>query len=325
MNKKIIIIGSSSFSGSWLVKELIQKRFEVTGISRSKLQKEFIFFNEKKYSFHQLDINKHFKQITKLIDKIRPKIIVNFAAQSFVRTSWDSPEDWFRTNTYSSIKLANYLKDKKFLKKFIQISTPEIYGNMSNFKKNSYHSPTTPYALSKSSFDKFLELLFYKFKFPVIFIRSANVYGEGQQLYRIIPKAIINIKKNKKLFLSDSGEIYRSFIHIEDNSKLILRIINKGKLGLAYHPSTNKLISLKTLSKIICKNLNSNYSKHVRLTSKITTKDKYYNIFSQKELNQLKFKRKFINIETGIVRVIKWIDKNWNKFKNQKLEYVHKK
>ena len=81
MNKKLIIIGSSSFSGSWLVKELIQKRFEVTGISRSKLQKEFIFFNEKKYSFHQLDINKHFKQITKLIDKIRPKIIVNFAAQ----------------------------------------------------------------------------------------------------------------------------------------------------------------------------------------------------------------------------------------------------
>lgn len=325
MNKKIIIIGSSSFSGSWLVKELIKNKFNVIGISRSKIKREFLFFNKKSYKFHQLDINKHFNKIARLIDKIKPKIIVNFAAQSFVRTSWETPEDWFKTNTYSSIKLANYLKDKKYLKKFIQISTPEIYGNINNFKKNSYHLPTTPYALSKSSFDKFLELLFNKYNFPVIFVRSANVYGEGQQLYRIIPKAIINIKNNKKIFLNDRGEVYRSFIHIEDNSKLILRIINKGKLGSSYHPSTNKIISLKSLLKIICKNLNSNYSKHVRLTSKITTKDKYYNIFSQKELNQIKFKRKFINIETGIIRVIKWINKNWNKFKNQKLEYVHKK
>ena len=325
MNKKIIIIGSSSFSGSWLVKELIKNKFNVIGISRSKIKREFLFFNKKSYKFHQLDINKHFNKIARLIDKIKPKIIVNFAAQSFVRTSWETPEDWFKTNTYSSIKLANYLKDKKYLKKFIQISTPEIYGNINNFKKNSYHLPTTPYALSKSSFDKFLELLFNKYNFPVIFVRSANVYGEGQQLYRIIPKAIINIKNNKKIFLNDRGEVYRSFIHIEDNSKLILRIINKGKLGSSYHPSTNKIISLKSLLKIICKNLNSNYSKHVRLTSKITTKDKYYNIFSQKELNQIKFKRKFINIETGIIRVIKWINENWNKFKNQKLEYVQKK
>tara|TARA_Y100000591_G_C21833555_1_gene701104 strand:+ start:1123 stop:2100 length:978 start_codon:yes stop_codon:yes gene_type:complete len=325
MSKKIIVIGSSSFSGSWMVKELIKNKFNVTGISRSKIKREFLFFNEKEYNFHQLDINKQFKKITNLIDKIRPSIIINFAAQSFVRTSWETPEDWFKTNTYSSIKLANYLKDKKFLKKFIQISTPEIYGNISNFRNNSYHSPTTPYALSKSSFDKFLTLLFNKYKFPVIFVRSANVYGEGQQLYRIIPKAIIKIKNNEKLFLNDKGEIYRSFIHIEDNSKIILKIINKGKLGSVYHPSTNNLISLKILAKIICKNLNSSYSKHIRLTSKVTTRDKYYNIFSKKELNQLKFKKRFIDIETGIIRVIEWINSNWKKFSNQKLEYIHKK
>ena len=242
-----------------------------------------------------------------------------------MRTSWDNPEDWFRTNTFSSIKLANSLKDKKFIKKFIQISTPEVYGNINNFKKNSEHFPTTPYALSKSSFDKFLQLLFKKYKFPVIFIRSANVFGEGQQLYRIIPKAIIRIKSGKKLFLNDRGEIYRSFIHIEDNSKLILNIIRKGRLGSVYHPSTDKLVSLKALAKIICTNLNSSYSKHVRLISKVTTTDKYYNIFSRKELKQLKFNKKFIDIETGIIRVIKWININWKNFKSQNLEYVHKK
>ena len=62
MNKKVFVIGSSSFSGSWFVKTLIENKFNVTGISRSKIKKEFLFFYEKKYNFFQLDLNKNFSQ-----------------------------------------------------------------------------------------------------------------------------------------------------------------------------------------------------------------------------------------------------------------------
>ena len=128
-------------------------------------------------------------------------------------------------------------------------------------------------------------MLIKKYKFPAIFVRSANVYGEGQQLYRIIPKAIIKIKKKEKLYLNDMGEVYRSFIHISDNSEFILQIIKKGKIGKVYHPSTDKLISLKKLAQIICKKLNSDFKHSVVLKNK-TTDDKYYNIYSIKELKK---------------------------------------
>ena len=325
MTKTVIIIGSSSFSGSWLAKEMLEKDYKVIGISRSKIKKEFNFIKSKKFIFYKIDINKNFKKMTKVFEKYKPNIIVNFAAQSFVRTSWDNPTDWFKTNTLSSIKIAEYLKSKKYLKKFIQISTPEIYGNIKNLQRSKNFDPTTPYALSKLSFDLYLKLLIDKYNFPVIFIRSANVYGEGQQLYRIIPKAIIKIKKKEKFFLNDKGEIYRSFIHISDNSKFIIGVINKGKIGLAYHPSTNKLLSLKKILNIICKKLNAKYKQLVVLKNNKTTKDKYYKIYNKKELSDLKLQIKFIDIEVGVEKTIEWININWKFFKKQKLEYVHKK
>ncbi len=325
MKKTLIVIGSSSFSGSWFVKKMIEKNFKVIGLSRSKIKKEYNFINSKKFIFYKIDLNKDFKKMIKIIEKNKPSIIVNFAAQSFVRTSWDTPEDWFKTNTLSSIKLAHYLKNKKFLKKFIQISTPEIYGNISNFTNNSNYNPTTPYALSKLSFDLYLKMLIRKYKFPAIFIRSANVYGEGQQLYRIIPKAIIKIKKKEKLFLNDMGEVYRSFIHISDNSDLIFQAIKKGKVGAVYHPSTNKLISLKKLALIICKKLNSDFKHSIILKKNKTTDDKYYNIYSNKELKELNFKSNFISVESGVDRTIDWINKNWKIFKKSNLEYKHRK
>ena len=320
-----MIIGSSSFSGSWMAKVMLEKNFRVIGISRSRIKKKFNFINSKKYIFYKIDINKDFNKMTKLFNKYKPNIIVNFAAQSFVRTSWDSPLDWFKTNTLSSIKLVEYLKNKKYLKKFIQISTPEIYGNIKNFKRNGNYNPTTPYALSKLSFDLYLKMLVDKNNFPVIFVRSANVYGEGQQLYRIIPKAIIKIKKKEKFYLNDMGEVYRSFIHILDNSEFILNIIRKGKIGSAYHPSTKKLISLKKLLKIICNKFSSKYEKLVILKKNKTTKDKYYKIFSKREFKELKLSKNFIDIEDGIDRTIDWIEKNWKIFKNKNLDYVHKK
>ncbi len=325
MKKTVIILGSSSFSGSWMAKIMLENNYKVIGMSRSRIKKEFNFINSEKYIFYKIDINYDFNKMVKLFKKYKPNIIVNFAAQSFVRTSWDSPIDWFKTNTLSSIKIVEYLKDKKYLKRFIQISTPEIYGNIQNFKKNNNYNPSTPYALSKLSFDLHLKMLLEKYKFPVIFVRSANVYGEGQQLYRIIPKAIIKIKKKEKFYLNDMGEVYRSFIHILDNSNFILKVLRKGKIGSAYHPSTQKLISLKELLKIICNRLDSKYSKLVVLKKNKTTNDKFYKIFSEKELKELNLNKEFIDIEDGINRTIHWIERNWKAFKNYKLDYVHRK
>ena len=101
--------------------------------------------------------------------------------------------------------------------------------------------------------------------------------------------------------------------------------VEKGKIGETYHPSTNELISLKSLTKIICKKLNADYRKSIVLRKNKTTQDKYYRIFSKKELEKLNFKNKFININYGVLRTIKWIEANWKKFKNYNLVYQHRK
>ena len=70
MKKTALVIGSSSFSGSWFVKKLIDKKFKVIGLSRSKIKKEYNFINSKKFIFYKIDLNKNFKKITQIIEKI---------------------------------------------------------------------------------------------------------------------------------------------------------------------------------------------------------------------------------------------------------------
>ena len=98
-----------------------------------------------------------------------------------------------------------------------------------------------------------------------------------------------------------------------------------AKVGAVYHPSTNKLISLKKLALIICKKLNSDFKHSIILKKNKTTDDKYYNIYSNKELKELNFKSNFISVESGVDRTIDWINKNWKIFKKSNLEYKHRK
>ena len=104
--KKIAVIGSNSFSGSYFIDYVLEKtNCDVIGVSRSP-EKNDIFLPYKskdpnRFTFHQLDLNKDNDRILKLFDKEEPDVIVNFAAQSEVGPSWKNPEQWFRTNCLS--------------------------------------------------------------------------------------------------------------------------------------------------------------------------------------------------------------------------------
>ena len=140
MNKKIIfVLGSNSFSGSNFIRFMIQKKFFVIAISRSKeSNKEFLAYhaNKKNLKFFRIDINKNLSKIEKLIKFYRPKYFINFSAQGMVDQSWKWPTDWYQTNVISQIKLIEILKKYKFLKKYIHFTTPEVYGSTNKKLKN---------------------------------------------------------------------------------------------------------------------------------------------------------------------------------------------
>jgi len=331
MKKKILIIGSNSFSGSNFADYLIGKNSNVIGVSRSnEINKIFLKYKYNKYSknfiFYKIDINKNLNKLINLIKKEKPNIIINFAAQGMVAESWTNPSDWYLTNFLSMTKLVEKIKDLKFIKKFIQFTTPEVYGDKKYLIKENFNfRPSTPYALSRASFDFHLKNLCNVCGFPVIFTRAANVYGPHQQLYRIIPKFIISAKKNKKFFLDGMGKTNRSFIHIADVNRALYKIIYKGKVGETYHISTNHFNNLEQLVNQICFLLKIKNKSFLKLLkSDRIGKDKSYRLSSNKIRLKLKWKDE-ISLKDGIVDTINWINTNYKTIKKLSLKYRHKK
>ena len=328
---KYLIIGSNSFSGSNLINYLLNKKSHVIGVSRSyQYDKNFLKYSDNKflknYKFFKMDINRDLKKILELIAEFKPKYIINFAAQGDVRTSWIYPDQWYKTNFISLSNLSNKLIGNKYLKKFLSVSTPEVYGSTKNniVETNSY-DPSTPYALSKLSADLHLQLLKKKYDFPVLFSRSVNVYGSHQLLYRIIPRTIIYAKFNKKLTLHGNGNSKRSFIHIDDVVSAYNDILEKGKIGEAYHISSSEgLISIYNLVKQICDVIGHDFNSFIELTDENFGQDFSYSLNSSKLRNLRNWNDK-VKLIDGIVKTNKWIEKNWLQLKLSPLNYKHKK
>lgn len=157
--KRVLVIGSNSFSGSDFVDLLMEKKeYQVVGVSRSP-EKSSLFLsykkrNDKNFAFHQIDLNTDLGRLEQILDQFQPEYIVNFAAQSEVAPSWENPGHWFQTNAVSLTLLAHLLKDKKWLKKYVHISSPEVYGTCEGIvKEDGPLNPTTPYAASKAAGD----------------------------------------------------------------------------------------------------------------------------------------------------------------------------
>lgn len=328
--KKVVIIGSNSFSGSSFTDYLLNKNYKVIGISRSS-ESNFFFsrysynIKKKNFKFFKCNLNKDLSKIIEIIDKFKPEIIINFSAQSMVNESWNKPLDWYETNVIASISLFENLMKKKYLKKFIQFSTPEVYGSTStNIKENNSFNPSTPYALSRATSDAHINLINKEFGFPSIITRASNVYGEFQKLYRIVPLTIFKIIKKDKLYLHGGGMSKRSFIHINDVNSALYQLINKGEVGNTYHISTHKKISILELVTLICKKMNYNLEDLIIKSEDRIGKDKNYFLDSSKLRRQTGWQDK-ISIDEGVGKVIDWSLNNIGHFNKLQTKYVHKK
>jgi dTDP-glucose 4,6-dehydratase len=330
--KIVLIIGSNSFTGSHLVQHFLEKGYKVIGISRSdeypKVMLPYLYNGNENsnFSFFKLDVNEDLNKILKICDDNEPEIIANFAAQGEVRSSWQNPSQWYETNTISIVKLTDELRKRTYLKKYLTASTPEVYGSTSdNLKENHNYSPSTPYAASKLAGDLHLITLYKRYEFPVIFTRSANVYGIHQQLYRIIPRAIIYLKMKKKIQLHGNGKSKRSFIHIRDVVEATLKIAEKGIVGDVYHISPEgDDISIYAVVRTICEMMNQDFKTSVELIDQNFGQDSKYSISSSKLRKDLNWKPK-ISLQIGIQEMINWIDNNWSEISKMPLEYIHKK
>lgn len=327
----ILVIGSNSISGASFVRHCLEQGRQVIGISRSaELPVCFLpyrWIDEKfpsAFSFHQLDLNHDTKQIAELVAENRCSCMVNFAAQSMVAESWLHPDQWYQTNVVANVRLHESLRKMPDLKRYVHISTPEVYGNCEgSVTENENYRPSTPYAASRAACDLHLMTFFRQYGFPVCFTRAANVYGPGQQLYRIIPRTVMAVLTGQKLQLQGGGHSVRSFIHLADVADATLRIADQGISGQIYHISTSRFVSIRELVQIVCDRMGSEFSEIAQIVEDRPGKDAAYLLDSQKCRTQLGWEDR-VGLEEGIDGVISWARSYQKDLEQQPLSYQHK-
>ncbi len=336
--EKILVIGSNSFSGSHFVAEALNNNHQVWGVSRSP-EPDTIFLpyrwptaskdkgiaNKDNFQFQSINLNTQLNDLLSLIERVQPSIVVNFAAQGMVAESWLNPTHWYRTNVESQVALHDALRQKTFLKKYVHVTTPEVYGSTNGgwIKENNLFNPSTPYAVSRAACDMHLHSFHQAYGFPVVFTRAANVYGPGQQLYRIIPRTLLSARTGEPMQLHGGGHSVRSFIHIKDVVRATLQLASEGEPGSTWHLSTQESCSIKELVEQICILVGASFSDLVQSSEERLGKDQSY-LLESSAMRQVHGWSDQISMRHGLRETLEWVDANLSTLKTLPWSYQHK-
>lgn len=328
MNKKIFILGISSFSGSSTAKYLLDRNYKVFGTYNTKKNKFYLPFKEsslfKNYKGYKIDLTKKkdLNKVLELIKKIKPSIIIDFASLCMVNESWLYPEKYFDLNVKSKSYLFRKIFTLDYVSKLIYISTPEVFGsnNKSIKEINSKYSPSTPYATSKMAAELIIKNYNSSISEKGIIARFSNFYGPGQPNYRLIPKLLMSIKNKKKFPLHGKGNSIRNFIYTDDFSEGILKIILHGKTGKIYHFGGLEFISVMQIIKKVCKIKNKSFNKVISLERDRVGKDKIYKLNCEFTKRKLKWNNK-TDLNTGLNRMVDFVEQNYKKLGKYSLTF----
>lgn len=328
MIDRFAVIGSNSFSGSHFVSRLLAHGAEVLGLSRSpEVQGVFRPYEWQhlpgKWQFQQVDVNDS-ESVAAALSRFRPSAVINFAAQSMVAQSWDFPEHWYRTNVTGLATLVAFLAKLPTLEKYVHVTTPEVYGSTDGWitESENFH-PTTPYAVSRAAGDMHLLAMCREKGFPVCFTRAANVYGPGQQLYRIVPRTLYSARLGQRLELDGGGSSTRSFVHISDVAEATLQVTLHGRIGDSYHISTDEILSIRELVLMICQLTGADFERLVVEVPERPGKDATYMLDSSKLKKELSWNAQ-VDLLSGLMDTLEWVDENLADFVSVPKSYLHK-
>ena len=327
--KKIVVLGSNSFSGQDFVDLLLDDpALQVIGVSRSEEKSPtFLQYRRRtdlsRYRFAQLDMNRDMDALLALLDRERPDYIVNFAAQSEVGPSWIHPEHWFETNTVALARLVNHLRQQSYLERYLHISSPEAYGTcVGTVTEETPDNPSTPYAASKAAADMLLGVYQRQFGFPLVTVRATNVYGAGQQLFKIIPRTFIYLKSGRTINLDGGGYAVKSYIHIRDVSHGERAVLLSGQVGERYHLSPAGGVAVRDVVGRIAALFGKRLEDVTRVVEDRPGQDAAYVIDSTKARRELGWATR-ISLDAGLADVHGWVESHWDVIRAQPLEYRH--
>jgi dTDP-glucose 4,6-dehydratase len=316
---KIMVTGGCGFIGSNFVRYLIEKGYNVINYDSltyaGNLDNLKDIENNNQYEFVKGDVCDK-----KLVMKSMKgcDVVVHMAAESHVDRSITGPEIFTMTNVVGT-KIMLEAARQLDIKKFIYMSTDEVYGSIEEglFTENHIFDPTSPYSASKAGADLMVQAYFKTFALPTITIRGSNNFGPYQFPEKLIPLFISNITDGKKVPVYGTGKNVRDWIYVKDTCRALLFLIKNGKVGEAYNVGGGNERTNIFITKTILENFGKDDSM-IEYVEDRKGHDLRYALDSTK-LFKLGFKQKY-DFESALNETINWYENNetwWRKLKNE--------
>jgi dTDP-glucose 4,6-dehydratase len=181
-----------------------------------------------------------------LIESVRPRAILNLAAETHVDRSIDGPRPFIDTNIVGTFVLLETARRhvaaastaERAAFRFLHVSTDEVYGALGPdglFTEQTAYAPNSPYAASKASADHLVRAYFHTYGLPVVITNCSNNYGPFQFPEKLIPLMILNALDGRPLPIYGDGGNIRDWLHVDDHCSGILRVLEKGAAGEKYN------------------------------------------------------------------------------------------
>lgn len=327
MTTKYMILGGGGSFGIHTAMYILEnfKDTTVIGVGRNPLRSEpFSLRIDQRPGFQYFPRHIHyeFDLFMELLDKEKPDIIINFAAQGEGAVSWKNSWRFFETNTVALSKLTEELTTRKWLKKFIQIGTSEMYGSVNHaVSEDEPIKPSSPYAASKVAFDLYLVSISKTLNFPMNIIRPSNAYCPGQLLHRVIPRTIWCGLTGNKLPLQGGGKAKKSYIHARDLAKAITLVANSAPNGEIYNVGPKFPTSILEVVNRTANAIGTPISQLCDIVEDRIGQDSQYWLDSSKIKNELGWEP-LINWDEGLKEMAEWGITYFDKIKNYSPEYV---
>jgi dTDP-glucose 4,6-dehydratase len=315
----ILVTGGAGFLGSWFVRHwlaqgggrvVVLDKLTYAG-SRESLA---AVANDSRLVFRHGDVADG-SLVSALLAEFRPQAIVNYAAETHVDRSIDSPSPFVATNVVGTWQLLDEsLRYWRTLApadhstfRFLQISTDEVFGPIESPKQASESSPyrpSSPYATSKAAADHFVRSYHCTYGLPVLVVHPSNCYGPFQFPEKLIPLMILNALEGLPLPIYGDGRQMRDWLFGEDLCRAVVEVLRQGRVGESYNVASGSECANEALVRRICSHVAPSSAERIVHVADRPGHDVRYALDTSK-MQSLGWRPR-VDLDTGLAETVSW-------------------
>lgn len=248
---RVLVTGGLGFIGSNFIDHVIENHNEITAILNidrcdyCARVHNVSHVGDSRYAYVQADIT-NMSHMKRLFREFAPDVVVHFAAQSHVDTSFENAEQYIKDNIIGTYTVLECVKESGC--RLVHISTDEVYGEVgldeTSNSETSVLNPTNPYSATKAGAELLVKAYGHSFGIPYVITRGNNVFGPKQYPEKVIPAFIDAMMKGNPCRIHGEGRSRRNFIYVDDVSRAVMTVLQHGKNGTVYNIGTRNEYSV---------------------------------------------------------------------------------